>query len=340
MKAAFISSSGGKVELRDVEVPKISEGEILVRMRACGICGTDLEKVYGKPVTKPTIGHEVVGTVEESNTDRFSKGDRVFAHHHVSCNKCYYCLNDSPTMCSLFSETNIDPCGFAEFFRVPAVNVEMGAVLNLPDNVSDEEGTFIEPAACVLRCLERCRFRHGMSAAVIGLGPAGAIFVKILRELGASFIVAADVVPFRVKFAEKIGADISINTATERLDDVCRKATEGRGVDIAVVATSSSKAIPVALEAVRKGGTLCLFGAPEKGAIVGLDISNIFIREISLVTSYSTTEKYTNLSLSLIASGRIGYSDLITHRFRLENVDEAFKTAIDASNAMKVIVRP
>ncbi|MDW8359730.1 MAG: alcohol dehydrogenase catalytic domain-containing protein [Candidatus Caldarchaeum sp.] len=169
MKSVFVKEGGG-VKVADIPVPKISDGEILVRMKACGIDGTDLEKAYGRPLTPPMLGHEVVGVVEESRSPDFAEGERVFVHHHVSCGKCYYCLNDSLTMCSMFLKTTIEPCGLSEFFKVPRMNVERGGVLRLPDGLAWMEAVFIEPAACVLRALKRCSFTAGRSVSMVGLG--------------------------------------------------------------------------------------------------------------------------------------------------------------------------
>ena len=338
MKAAFAKPSGGGVELREVPIPKIGEGELLIKMRVCGICGTDLEKVFGKPITPPMLGHEVVGEIVESKIPEYSVGERVFVHHHVFCGKCYYCHHGDYTMCPLFLKTTIDPCGFAEYFRVPRMNVERGAVLKIPSHVDDDEATFIEPAGCTLMAIRRMGFKPGMSVSITGVGPMGAIFIKIFRAFGASFIAAADLIPFRINYAKRLGADVALDPREEDFAEACRSGTDGRGVDIAILATPTVKALDTALQTVRKGGKLVIFGAPEKGERAELDFSNLFLREISIVTSYSTSEVETNLSLSLIASRRVSFKDLITHKFKLDQIDEAFQTAHNPKKSMKVLV--
>lgn len=338
MKAAFSPPGSGRVELREVEVPKISDGEILVKMRVCGVCGTDLEKVYGKPITPPMLGHEVVGEIVESKTPDYEVGERVFAHHHVFCGKCYYCYHGDYTMCPLFLKTTIEPCGFAEYFRVPRTNVERGAVLKIPSHVEDEEAAFIEPVGCALKAVRKIGFRSGDSVAIVGVGPMGAIFIKLFKAFGASFIGAADLIPFRIEYARKLGADVALNPKEEDFVSACIDGTDGRGVDIAILATPSVKALDMALQTIRKGGVLCIFGAPEKGEKAELDFSRLFLRETDVITSYSTSEVETNLALRLISSKVVGFKDLITHKFKLERIDEAFKAAHDPTKSMKVLV--
>jgi len=338
LKAAYSVPGSGIVKLREVEVPQIDDGELLVKMRAVGICGTDLEKVYGKPITPPMLGHEVVGDIVDSRAEGYVVGERIFAHHHVSCGKCYYCYHGDYTMCPLFLKTTIIPCGFAEYFKVPRINVERGAVLKIPDHVSDEEAIFIEPVGCALKGVKRSGFKPGMSVSITGIGPMGAIFIKLFKAFGASFIAAADLVPFRIDLAKRIGANVALNPREEDFAEACKRETDGRGVDIAVLATPSIKALSTALSTLRRGGVLLIFGAPEKGEKSLLDFSYIFLREISIITSYSTSELETNLALRLISSGVIKFSDLITHKFKLSEIDEAFKVAHDPHKSMKVMI--
>jgi L-iditol 2-dehydrogenase len=337
VKAVFVRDGGG-VEVREVDVPEIGDGELLVKMVACGVDGTDLEKAFGRPLTPPMLGHEVVGVVEESRAEMFRKGDRVFVHHRVSCGACYYCLNGSHTMCPEFLKDTIKPCGFAEYFRVPRANVERGGVLRLPDGLDWLEASFIEPAACVLRALRRVGFSPGNSVALVGAGPTGMIFVKLLKVFGASVVVVAELSQFRRMFAEKAGADVAVNPLEQDFSSVCRKLTDGRGCDVGVLATPAIKPIHTVLEAVRRGGKVCLFGAPERGEKTEIDFSQLFIDEKSIVTSYSTSESETTKVLEMMSRGRISLKELVTHRFRLGEAGEAFAAARDASRSVKVVV--
>lgn len=338
MKAAFTIPGSGRVELREVEVPKIHDGEILVKMRAGGICGTDLEKVYGKPITPPMLGHEIVGEIVESRAEGYEVGEKIFAHHHVSCGRCYYCYHRAYTMCPLYHKTTIEPCGFADYFKVPKINVERGAVLKIPDHVSDEEATFIEPVSCALRAIKKSRFEPGMSVSIIGAGPMGAILIKLFKSFGASFIGVAELIQFRLELARRIGASIAVNPMEEDFVEACKTATDGRGVDLAVLATPSVKALPVALNTIRKGGILMIFGAPERGERAEVDFSKLFLDEISILTSYSSSEPDTNLALELISSKVVSFSDLVTHKFRLDEIGKAFEVARERTKSMKVLV--
>jgi len=337
MKAVFIRKGGG-VELKEVDVPKIYDGELLIKMRACGIDGTDLEKAFGNPVTPPMLGHEVVGEVVESKSPEFEVGDKVFVHHHVFCGKCYYCLHGSYTMCPLFLKTTIDPCGFAELFRVPKVNVEHGAVLKLPEELDWDEAVFIEPAACVLKALRRIDFRPGDTVSLIGVGPTGSLFIKLLKHFGAKLVLVSDLSEFRLGIAKKIGADIAINPIKYDLVKMCKEVTDGIGVDIGVLATPTVKPLQSLLESVRKGGRICIFGMPEKGERTELDFSYLFINEISVITSYSTSEIETITILGLMKNKKLFFKDLISHKFKLSQIEEAFQTARDVSKSLKVIV--
>ncbi|GBC70212.1 Sorbitol dehydrogenase [archaeon HR01] len=339
MLAAFVDVSG--VVLRDVAEPEAGRGEIVVRMGVCGVCGTDLEKAHGRGITQAVLGHEVAGTVVETGEDvsDIEEGDRVYVHHHVSCGKCFYCLNGSPTMCHLFKTTNIYPGGFSELFKVSQPIVERGGVVNI-GGMGFEEASFIEPLACCLRSLERAGFRPGMSAAVLGFGPAGALHAMALRASGSPYVVVADVSSYRLEYAYRVGVDEAVNLREQDLSTVSRRGTDGRGVDYVVVATGNPEALKTALDVVRPGGRICLFGAPPRSSTVEMELPKIFLNEISIIPNYSTTEKETREAFHLIKAGLVKPSILVSHRYRLADVVEAFKTASNPSASMKVVVHP
>ena len=337
MKAVFVKKEGG-VEVRDVDIPKIREGELLVKMKACGIDGTDLEKAFGKPITPPMLGHEVVGEIVESRSTKFNVGDRVFVHHHVFCGKCYYCLRGSYTMCPLFLKTTIEPCGLAEFFRVPKINVQRGGVLKLPPNLDWDEATFIEPAACVLKALRKVGFQAGDTVSLVGVGPTGSLFIKLLKHFGAALICVSDLSNSRLEIAKKIGADITVNPSQADFVEICKRVTGGIGVDIGILGTPTVKPLHILLQTIRKGGKICIFGAPEKSEKAELDFSSLFINETSIITSYSTSKVETTIILELVKNKKISFNDMITHKFRLSEAEEAFETARDTSKSLKVIV--
>ena len=338
MKAAFVAGRG-IVEIKDLPRPIIGADEILVHMRSCGVCGTDIEKLHGDHITPPVLGHEVAGEVELAGGDiqAFGKGDRVIVHHHVSCRCCFYCKNGLETLCAAFPRSNLDPCGFAEYFRVPDQLVKGGTVYKLPFSMSFEEGSLVEPTACCIRALRKSGIKAGNSVAIFGVGPVGLTHVQLLKLYGAAPIFAIDLLKSRRYMASSLGADTTLDPANEDVPRELRDGTDGRGVDFAIVATGNPDAIQQATSSVRSGGKLVLFGAPARGAHMSLDLSRLFLQEITIQSSYSTSETEMQMALKLIQSARIQPSKLITHRLPIERILEALHLA-ESGEAMKVIV--
>jgi L-iditol 2-dehydrogenase len=339
VKAAAITGKG-TVELKEHPRPGASPGDILVHMRACGICGTDLEKVHGEQITPPILGHEVAGEVEETGAEvrDFKKGDKVLVHHHVSCRSCFYCKNGLETLCEAYPKSNLDPCGFAEYFRVPEILVRSGTVYKLPSSMSYEEGSQVEPTACCIRALRKAHVKAGNSVAVFGVGPVGLIHVQLLKLNGAPKIFAVDLMKGRRQMATKLGADMTFDPSTDDVSKAISLVTDGLGVDYAIVATGNPRAIDQALNSVRKGGRVILFGAPPRGALLSLDVSHLFLHEISFQSSYSTSETEMRMALDLIETKRISPSQVITHRLPLSQTVEAFRLAEQGKDVIKVIV--
>ena len=341
MKAALIHGAND-VRVENVPIPAIGRNEILVKMMACGVCGTDIEKMRGKFITPPVLGHEAAGEISEVGKDivDLKAGERVLVHHHVPCYVCHYCRHRRHTMCEEFQRSNIDPCGFAEYFRVPETNVDRGAVLHVPDTISFEEATLVEPIACCIRSIMKCDIQIGDDVLVMGAGPIGLTQIQLLKVFGANRVFSSDILDFRLEAAERFGADETINPQQESLVERIKGMTEGRGVDVVVVATGATDAFFQALRSVRRGGTVNLFGASHRGASVSCDVSEMLIREVSIVPSYSATELEMNMALKLLVSGRIDLRGLISHRFRLERVVDAIRCAADGKDCLKVIVIP
>lgn len=340
MKAAVIASKG-IVELRDLPTPTIGASEILVRMRACGICGTDIEKIHGEHITPPILGHEVAGDIEQIGKDvaEFKEGDRIIVHHHISCKTCFYCKNGFETLCEAYPKSNLDPCGFAEYFRVPETLFEGGTVYKIPPQMTYDEGSQIEPTACCIRALRKSGVKAGTSVAIFGVGPVGLTHVELLKLYGATPIYAVDVIESRRNMAAKVGADLTFDPLTDDVPKAIFEGTNGRGADIAIVATGKPKAIQQAIASVRKGGNVVLFGAPARGAMVSLDVSQLFLREIGFQSSYSTSETEMRMALAMITERRIQPSLLITHKLPLERVAEAISLAESGKETVKVIVQ-
>jgi L-iditol 2-dehydrogenase len=340
MKAAFVKDSS-IVVVEDVEKPKLGQGDVLVKMYACGICGSDLEKVYGKysqPSTR--LGHEPSGIIEEvgEKTTNFKKGDRVFVHHHVPCYSCHYCLHGNETMCKKYYETNLSPCGLAEEFIVPEWNVTHGGILKIPDSMSFDEAAMIEPLACCIRSWNKISFQNGDSVAIFGIGATGMMHVMLANLHEAENIFCIDVNEFRLKFAKKFEITDAINSLDPQLKIKILEQTNNRGVDVVIIATGSLQAVSSAIELVRKGGTIVLFGVPSKGATMNVDMSMIYSKEITLISSYAASDTDTKEALELIHSSMVDVKKLITHKYKISDSQQAFEHAHKGVDSMKIII--
>ncbi len=329
------------ISVDETQKPCLESGDILVQMQACGICGSDLEKVfgqYGQPSMR--LGHEPSGIVLDVGSDvtEFKNGDRVFTHHHVPCYDCHLCNHGNETMCKKYSETNLSPCGLSEEYVVPSWNVSHGGVLKIPDSISFEEAAMIEPLACCVRSWEKYHYREGDSVAIFGVGPTGMMHVMLAKAKKFSKIFCFDINDFRLNFARKLNITESINFVDESRKQKILDHTDGRGVDVAIVATSNLKALDDAIDMVRKGGTVMMFGVPSKGATLDLDMSKFYSKEITMVTSYAASDKDTKEALDLLVSSKIDVKQLITHTYPIMDSQKAFDHARSGDNAMKIII--
>jgi L-iditol 2-dehydrogenase len=338
MKAAVYHSQED-IRIEDLPTPRIDEKEALVKMKACGICGSDMMEWYLKTRAPLVLGHEPTGVIAKrgSKVEEFDVGDRVFVHHHVACLKCHYCLHGDYTLCEQFHSTHLDPGGFAEYFRVPAPNLEIDT-LKIPESLSFEEATFIEPVGCCLRAIKKCGLQTGDSVAVIGSGVIGIIHIALAKIFGAAKVIASDLIDFRLATAKKFGADITVNPQKEDFISIAKAETEGIGVDVAFVTAPSLEAYKAGLSVCRKGGKLCVFAPTEPKEKLQLSPKDLFFSEIQIVPSYSTSHLETRIALKLLESKRLKLKELITHRFRLEDAAKAFKTALENKESLKVII--
>jgi L-iditol 2-dehydrogenase len=315
MKAAFVKDSSIVVE--DVSKPEMNSGDVLVKMSACGICGSDLEKVYGKysqPSTR--LGHEPSGIIAEvgENVTDLKKGDRVFVHHHVPCYSCHFCLHGNETMCKKYSETNLSPCGLAEEFIVPEWNVNHGGVLKIPDSMSFDEAAMIEPLACCIRAWNKLSFQKGDSSAIFGIGSTGMMHVMLSHMHEFEKIFCIDVNDFRLDFAKKFNITDAIKSSDPELKNKVLSKTDNRGVDVAIVATGNLQALS------------------------NIDMSNVYSKEITLFTSYAASDADTKTALELINSAKIDVKKLITHRYQITDAPKAFEHAHNGVDSMKIII--
>jgi len=241
-------------------------------------------------------------------------------------------------MCDFFKKTNFDPCGLAEFFRVPEENVERGAIIRMPDDVDFEEAALAEPTACCLRAIKRVGVDEGDTALVVGLGPTGLTHVQLLKHYGAERIIGTDVSRTRLEMARRLGASIAMDPVTDDVDSAIKDETT-IGVDVAIVAAGNPRAFAQAVKSVRKGGRICLFGAPPIGSKYELDLHDTFTRQIRIVPSYSCVESEIQESLQLISEGKIDLATLITNRYHLQHAVEALENACSPTSGVKTVIK-
>ena len=341
MKAAVVKSNSN-IEIKNIEKPPVGPGDMLVKMRACGICGSDVEKVFGK-YGQPSmrLGHEPAGIITQvgSEISNFSVGDRVFTHHHVACysDDCHECSHGNETMCKKYYESNLEPCGLADEYVVPEWNVNHGGVLNIPANMSFEEAAMIEPLACCIRAWNKFKHQKNDSVAILGVGPTGIMHVLLAKLYGLGKVFCLDLNDFRLDFAKKFET-ITIHSGNTNAMEQIKSETANQGVDVVIVSTSSLNALKDAVHFVRKGGTIVMFGVPSKGSNVDLDMSEIYSKGITIVNSYAASDVDTTHALDLISNKQINVSQLITHKYNLQECQQAFAHAKSGDNAMKIII--
>ncbi len=333
--------SNRDIRIEEMPKPKIGPGELLIRVEASGICGSDVMEWYRINRTPLVLGHEIAGTVEEAGegVKIYKKGDRVACAHHVPCGKCYYCLAGHETVCDTLRKTNFEPGGFCEYLRLPKINVDYG-VLSLPHALSFEEATFIEPLACVIRGQRLAGMKPGITILVVGSGIAGLLHIHLAKVMGAGRIISTDILEYRLNAAKKFGADVSVN-AREYSVEMLRSLNQGRLADLVIVSTGSLSAIGQALESVERGGKILFFAPADKDLKVPFPFNELFWRtEISLASSYAGAPLDYKQALDLIASKKLNLLSMITHRLSLSETGLGFKLVAQAQESIKVIVYP
>jgi len=341
MKAAVVKSNSN-IEIKNIENQSVGPGDILVKMCACGICGSDVEKVFGK-YGQPSmrLGHEPAGIITQvgQEVSNFVVGDRVFTHHHVACysDDCHECSHSNETMCKKYYESNLEPCGLADEYIVPEWNVKHGGVIKIPDSMSFEEAAMIEPLACCIRAWNKFTYKNNDSVAILGIGPTGIMHALLAKLYGFEKIFCLDLNEFRLDFAKKFETT-TINSGNTNALEQIKSETANQGVDVVIVATSSLNALKDAVSFVRKGGTIVMFGVPSKGANIELDMSEMYSKGLTIVNSYAASDFDTKEAVEKISNKQINVSQLITHKYNLEECQQAFVHAKSGDNAMKIII--
>lgn len=335
MKAAYWYNNKD-IRIKNVPTPKPKHKEMLVKVISCGICGSDIVEWYRLPRAPLVQGHEIGAQViaAGSSVKKYKPGDRVFIAPKVPCMKCFYCENGHYPQCSEVKERL--PGGFAEYILVPEILIENGTYL-LPDNITYDQSTFIEPLACVVRAQRLARVKKGQSVVVIGCGMSGLLNVKLALTKGCK-VIAADINETKLKIAKQMGADIIINAA----DDIARRliAENGKKADVVFLCASADSAVEQTWKCVDKGGVVVLFAVPGPDKKVVVPVNDFWMKEITILTSYYCGPPDIIEAMKLIEWRNIVVDDLITHRLALADIVKGFQLVTDGRESIKVIIKP
>jgi L-iditol 2-dehydrogenase len=328
------------IRIEELPTPKIGSNEILVKIIASGICGSDVMEWYRIKNVPRVLGHEIAGEVSEvgKNVKRFKIGDRVFVSHHVACNECRYCRAGYHTVCDTLRSTNFDPGGFSQYIRVPEINVRFGTFI-LPNEVSFDEGTFVEPLGCVIRGQRFAGFKKDDVVLVIGSGISGLLHIKLARVRRPERILATDINEYRLNSAKNMGADVVIN-AKDDVPNIVKKLNSGRLADVVIVCTASLQAFEQAFDSVDKGGTLLLFAPTAPDVKVPLPLYDIYFKGVKIVFSYAAVTQDIIEAIELLKTKKINVLDMITHHFALVDIQKGFDLVAHADKSIKVIIEP
>jgi len=339
MKVAMYYNNAD-VRLEEIPIPKIGSEEILIRVYASGICGSDLMEWYRLPKAPLVLGHEIAGQIVEigDKVSNFKVGDRVIATHHVPCNTCYHCLRQNHSSCQTLRSTSFDPGGFSEYIRIPAINVDRG-VLKLPDEVTYEEASFVEPLGCVVRGQRLAGLRMTDSVLVMGSGMTGLLHIQLAKAQGAGQIIATDVNDYKLGVAKDFGADYAIH-ADHDIASHIKEFNEGRLADFVVVCTGAKSAIEQAFDLVEPGGTILFFAPSGPDTKVEIPFNDFWWSGVKTLSSYAASPSDLAIALELIRSKRINVRDMVTHRLPLSETGEGFRMVEEGGDSIKIIVEP
>jgi L-iditol 2-dehydrogenase len=314
------------IRLEELPTPLIGPGEILVKVRASGICGTDVMEWYRIKKAPRILGHEIAGDIMESRSDKYQPGQRVFVSHHVPCENCKYCRDDNQTACDTLHSGNYDPGGYSEFVRVPKINVDCGVYV-LPDAVSYLEGTMIEPLACGVRGLKLIDIRPHHTVLILGCGISGILNIQLAKLTGAR-VVATDLNEYRLQKAQEFGAD-EVLRADQDLNLQAERV---------IVCTGAYAAAAQAFRAVDKKGLILFFAIPNQD--IAIPVPDFWRNELTVTSSYGAAPADLEEALNLIARKKINVKDTITHTLPLTQIQQGFKIVAEAKESLKVVLEP
>ncbi len=328
------------ISLVEIDEPIIQDKEILINLGSCGICGSDIGNVFAdscKPSSK--LGHEISGTiikVGKSFNGKKYEGKRVFVNHHAPCNSCHYCNHGNETMCDKFTD-NIFPCGISEKIILSEWIVNNKSIFELPDSMSFEQGSMLEPLACCIRGWKKISFVKGDSVLIFGIGPIGILHAMLAKIYGASTIYCIDINQNKVEYCKKMNLGICINGKTSEIDSYINLNVKP-SPDVIIIATSDMSVLCKSIDIIKKGGTILIFGEPQKEIKVNIDINTIYSKEIKIITTYAATTKEIHEALRIITNMEIDVNKIITHRYSIAESKDAFEKVHYKNDVIKAII--
>ncbi len=338
-----------QLSYEDIPVPALEPDEVLVQVGVVGLCQSDIKKIRYSLYEPPRIfGHETAGTIAAvgSKIKNWQVGQRVAVMHHIPCMRCAYCMSENYSMCETYKNitttAGFAPSGggFAEFVKVPGHIVENGGLIPIPDDISFEEASFVEPANCCLKAVKKAQIAPGQTVLVTGAGPIGLMFIMLVKLFGGKAI-ATDLLPSRIEKALSIGAEAAFDARDPDLSAKIQKLTDGLGVDVALLAVPSDKAFFQALDCTRKGGKILFFAEFPDEVEIPINPNILYRREIDLMGSYSSSYKLQNLSADIVFNRRIDIKALISHQFPLQDLSAAVEKAVAPTpDTYKILIYP
>jgi len=326
------------VQVQEIPTPKVGEEEVRLKVMASGICGSDVIEWYRVPKAPRVLGHEVTGIIDQvGDKVKNWNGERVFVSHHVPCFECRHCQRGNHTACHTLHTTNFYPGGFAQYVLVPKINVEHG-IYRLPDAMSFEEGTFIEPLACVSRGQRLTGLKKEDTVLIIGSGISGILHAQLAKYHGVENIIVADINPYRLELAKKFGAHHALDAKTN-LSEKLRELT-GHLADQVIVCTGAISAAMASMDCVENGGSILFFAVPDPTVKLQVPINQFWRNEITMRTSYGAAPNDIEDALAVLSTGKLNVKDMITHRLPLTEAQEGFRLMAEAGNSLKVILEP
>lgn len=324
------------IRIEEIPTPTPGPNEMLVKVISCGICGSDIVEWYRLPRAPLVQGHEIGAEIVAmgGSVKGYKPGDRVFIAPKVPCGKCFYCVKGHFPQCTEVKERL--PGGFAEYILVPQILVESGTYL-LPEKITYDQSTFIEPLACVVRAGRLAGMKKGDSVLVIGCGMAGLLHVKLAKAKGCK-VIAVDINKTKLEYATRSGADIIIDAADDAADQLVAKT--GKKADVVLLCTAAQQALEQAWKCVDKGGVIVLFTVPGPDKNVVVPVNDFWMKEITILTSYYCSPPDITEAMNLIESGKMVVDDLITHRLALADTAYGFRLVSDGRESVKVIIKP